>query len=213
MNTGLYMLQFPNGKQYLGITLQSFLEREATHKSAAFAGKDTAVAEAIRQFGGVFEMIPLVISDDAECLAEIEKKAIAAYGTLTPSGYNISPGGTKIRKSEKTCGQCGESFFGATTAKYCSGTCRKRATRERNTVLRVCGGCGNEFSAVIWAETAYCSLKCVAAAKNASGKGCVPITVSGVEYPSMAQAARILNVSVGCIPNRIESPRWPDWSF
>lgn len=87
----LYQLTFPNGKMYIGITKKKAEKRAQGHRSVAKTGGKAAVSEAIRKYE-TFECKTLVIAE-IEYLRELEIKAIAAFNTLSPNGYNLSLGG------------------------------------------------------------------------------------------------------------------------
>lgn len=91
----LYQLNFPNGKSYIGICLRSVDKRFDEH-----AGKKrprTPVQCAINSFGrDNVEVKTLVVADDWDYLCDLERKAIAAYGTRFPLGYNMTDGGDGV---------------------------------------------------------------------------------------------------------------------
>jgi len=90
----LYSLTFPNGKRYIGITAGALSRRLSLHKSHAKTGRVGAVYNAIRKYGAAgFVAETLVVAADWEYLCDLEKKAIAAFGTLAPCGYNLTAGG------------------------------------------------------------------------------------------------------------------------
>lgn len=88
----LYRLDFKSGKSYIGITQGSSKRRFLGHKKAAEGTKSTcAVHEAWRKHGEP-KLTVLAVLESSE-LAAAEIRAIAAYETLAPAGYNITPGG------------------------------------------------------------------------------------------------------------------------
>lgn len=90
----LYSLTFPNGKRYIGITAGALSRRLSLHKSHAKTGRTGAVYNAIRKYGPAgFVAETLVVAADWEYLCDLEKKAIAIFGTLAPCGYNLTAGG------------------------------------------------------------------------------------------------------------------------
>lgn len=93
MNTILYKLTFPNGKLYIGQTTD-FAKRMRDHaKDSKY--KKSAIAHAIVKhgFNGVQKEILCIGS--APYILDLEIKAIAAFGTLVPNGYNICKGGVQ----------------------------------------------------------------------------------------------------------------------
>lgn len=100
---GLYLITSPIGKQYIGIATKSFHQRFSSHRAQARHGKKTLIADAFREFGGMMHCEPLLVSDNVRYLQELEVRVIEAFGTLTPNGYNVSPGGgiTSDRSAKK----------------------------------------------------------------------------------------------------------------
>lgn len=114
----LYRLDFASGKSYIGVTRASLASRLRRHRYLVRSGSGNAVHEAWRKYGAPAARSLAVVEDR---LLEIsEQRAVAAYGTRAPSGYNLTPGGdvspslmpevrrkisvalTGIRRSEKT---------------------------------------------------------------------------------------------------------------
>lgn len=90
----LYMLTFPSGKQYIGITQKDANTRFQRHIIHAKVGRRNAVHRAILKYGKDNVTVKtLVIADDLNYLRLIEKRAIQIYGTLSPKGYNLTGGG------------------------------------------------------------------------------------------------------------------------
>lgn len=90
----LYKLDFANGKSYIGITTKTAAERFNGHrrKSCGNSAKSNVpVYDAWRKHGEP-QLTVLAILENGE-LASAEQRAIAAYGTLLPNGYNMTVGG------------------------------------------------------------------------------------------------------------------------
>lgn len=87
----LYKLQFSSGKAYIGITRTDLAQRVDGHRKSVRGGSSCAVHNAWRKYGEP-EAIVLAIIEDRE-LFSTEIRAIAAYRTLAPHGYNCTPGG------------------------------------------------------------------------------------------------------------------------
>ena len=87
----LYKLDFTNGKSYVGITTKTAKSRFDNHKRCANTGKGAALYNAWRKHGEP-KLTVLAVLEDKE-LASAEQRAIAVYGTLVPSGYNMTSGG------------------------------------------------------------------------------------------------------------------------
>jgi hypothetical protein len=106
MPGALYQLTFPNGKSYIGITAGKPALRFRRHLATAKWEKqrgNRAVCAAIRKHGMPVPHI-LAIADDWNYLTDIEKKAIIAFGTKAPGGYNLTDGGDGahgVTRSEK----------------------------------------------------------------------------------------------------------------
>lgn len=96
----LYSIDFPNGKRYIGVTTLRASQRFRQHRADANRGTDSLVHRALRAHGVdkcLFRI--LVVADGRDYLAQLEQRAVEAFNTLTPNGYNCIPGGgigTKI---------------------------------------------------------------------------------------------------------------------
>ena len=90
----LYKIEFPNGKNYIGFSSHCAEKRAKQHfKDARFKPK-TPFHKAIIKYGKEnLKIKTLVVANDIEYLKEIEIKAIAAYKTILPFGYNSTKGG------------------------------------------------------------------------------------------------------------------------
>jgi len=88
----LYKLDFPNGKSYIGITTKNAAERFKGHRRGARSQKKCALlARAWAKYGEPTLITLAVLEEDDLPAAEI--RAIKAYGTLHPGGYNMLEGG------------------------------------------------------------------------------------------------------------------------
>lgn|ERR1700685_315695 len=93
----LYSLQSPSGKLYLGISSKTAEARWHVHKMRVREGRDQALQRAIRKYGHEnFVVRTLVISNNWEYLCDLECKATAAFGTMSPHGYNLTRGGEGV---------------------------------------------------------------------------------------------------------------------
>jgi group I intron endonuclease len=92
----LYIMTFPNGKKYVGITV-NLGKRKSCHKSRAKNGCDYSeyLYNAINKYG--WENIEWEVADGYESwdeLCELEIEAIATYNTTNKDvGYNLTTGG------------------------------------------------------------------------------------------------------------------------
>ena len=89
----LYRLDFSNGKSYVGITKTTAARRFAGHRtrSRAHKGNDAALYAAWQKHGEP-KLVVLAVLEDGELLSA-EMRAIAAYNTRAPNGYNMTAGG------------------------------------------------------------------------------------------------------------------------
>jgi group I intron endonuclease len=88
----LYRLTSPSGRAYIGIA-KNVRKRWLEHSHAARCGSKCALHKAIRKYGfDNFKKEVLLISTFSY-VKEIEIKAIAAYSTMVPAGYNMTAGG------------------------------------------------------------------------------------------------------------------------
>lgn len=93
----LYQITSPSGKSYIGITSGKLKDRWRAHRANASRSKDGALQKAIVKYGAHNMIVrELVIVDDYEYLKDLEKKAIVAYGTKAPNGYNLTDGGDGV---------------------------------------------------------------------------------------------------------------------
>lgn len=88
----LYILEFANGKKYIGITRQTPNEMYITHKSGIRNHKRFQLVHvAWKKYGDPTMTVLAEMHDDK--LANAEINAIREYNTMNPHGYNKSPGG------------------------------------------------------------------------------------------------------------------------
>lgn len=93
----LYRLSFPSGKSYIGITTRRLSVRWAQHVRDARKGVLTRVQSAIRKYGPENVRVEeLVRAQDLSYLYEMERRAIVAFGTKAPLGYNRTDGGEGV---------------------------------------------------------------------------------------------------------------------
>lgn len=90
----LYQLTFPGGKSYIGITVGTAEQRFAEHLYNSTTNRaDRAVNRAILKYGIQAVRLQTLVIAGWDYLVELERKAITAYGTLGPGGYNMTAGG------------------------------------------------------------------------------------------------------------------------
>lgn len=88
----LYRLDFPNGKSYVGVTTKTAQQRLHGHRCRAKVG-NTPLYTAWRKHGEP-KLVLLAILENCD-LFETEIRAVSAFGTATPKGYNSTPGGDR----------------------------------------------------------------------------------------------------------------------
>ena len=112
----LYRLRFRNGKSYIGVCgrkngdpVYNAFTRYRGHRKAAEDGSQCAVHRAWRKYGAPKMTVLAVLS--ATELLPTEQRAIAVFNTMTPGGYNMTPGGevspTTIPEIAKRVGRPG----------------------------------------------------------------------------------------------------------
>lgn len=87
----LYVLVFPNGKAYVGMTTRNTVVRLSQHCTSAKRGSQFAVHAAIRKHGAP-RLVP-IMRDSLETIAKYEAELIREMGTVAPNGYNLDQGG------------------------------------------------------------------------------------------------------------------------
>lgn len=97
----LYRLTFPSGKSYIGITSGAVKRRVVRHISQAKEGRRSAVSQAIRKYR-TFKTEVLAVAGDWTYLCDLEQRAIAAFKTMAPHGYNLTLGGEGVLGVTKT---------------------------------------------------------------------------------------------------------------
>lgn len=90
----LYAITAPNGKKYIGISVKTAASRWAKHCEHAAGKRPGALYAAIRKYGAEsFVVAMMLVADDWDYLCDMERRAIAAFGTFAPGGYNMTYGG------------------------------------------------------------------------------------------------------------------------
>lgn len=89
----VYLISFPNGKKYVGITSTSFEERKASHLSHMNTSK-LAVHQALRRFKGDENWQVIAKANNWEKLTELEIQMIDEHQShISRNGYNLTLGG------------------------------------------------------------------------------------------------------------------------
>jgi group I intron endonuclease len=97
----IYKLTFPNGKSYIGQTIQTFNNRFRQHISSAFnkCGGCRLLSKAIRKYGEKSIKIETILHYcHIDYLDMWEAIFIKYYKTLAPCGYNLQTGGNSNKK-------------------------------------------------------------------------------------------------------------------
>lgn len=87
----VYKFSFPNGKEYVGVTMD-LKRRFRKHRR-----RDSFVGRAIRKHG--FPSIQILAVCEEDYAYDLERKAIFQFNTLVPRGYNLTKGGMGGQKS------------------------------------------------------------------------------------------------------------------
>ena len=102
-----------NGKQYIGQTIRSIVERWRYHVRDAKLGSMCALHCAIRKYGvDAFAVEQLDSADSLEELNCKEAHYIGALQTFAPAGYNVTTGGDSFEHSVETCRKISETHLG-----------------------------------------------------------------------------------------------------
>ncbi|MGD9740884.1 MAG: NUMOD3 domain-containing DNA-binding protein [Bauldia sp.] len=88
----LYRLEFPNGKSYIGISRVGAKHRYVQHTRDAHRHTTTTPLHQAWRKHGPPRLVVLAVLENDE-LPAVEIRAIKAFGTLSPCGYNMSEGG------------------------------------------------------------------------------------------------------------------------
>lgn len=90
----LYVLLFPNGKRYFGLS-KNAASRWTSHRNAAKRGKSRApVSLAVSKYGASNVQFRLLAVGTTEYISKLEIAAIAHFESLVgQNGYNVSTGG------------------------------------------------------------------------------------------------------------------------
>lgn len=89
----VYVIGFPSGKVYVGITYKTAQQRFEQHLCNARGGGSYAVHHAIRKYGKGVRLIILAQGVPWAEAKELEMWWISRLGTFGPGGYNLTGGG------------------------------------------------------------------------------------------------------------------------
>jgi hypothetical protein len=88
----LYRLTFPNGMSYIGITTGTAETRFSVHFYQRRVRK-SPLSSAIKKYGRDDVVVETLAVAEWNELGDMERDAIARYGTKWPAGYNLTDGG------------------------------------------------------------------------------------------------------------------------
>lgn len=89
----LYVLSFPTGQVYLGVTSRGLARRVGEHVGHARRGKNWPLHRALRAFPTGFTARTLAVGEMSYIL-ELEAKAITKWRSMEPEfGFNLASGG------------------------------------------------------------------------------------------------------------------------
>lgn len=178
----LYIIEFDNGKSYIGITSKTCESRLYDHeKNSRNCTKHTMLCKAMRAHREHYSARTLAVYDDWESLKIVERKAIIAYGTYPPKGYNLTNGGEGTPLTEDHKRRLSEI---AKAAGWTPSSANKASVSRANT--------GNKYA-----------VECNIGNKNAEGKrsvlSCIRIRV-GIATGSAIRCGRPMSVYPRCEP-------------
>jgi len=107
----VYIYTFPNGKRYIGQTIQTLNERAS--KGCGYQ-HSPLVYNAIQKYGWDNILKEIIECSSREEMDNLEKELIKKYNTTNKNfGYNLESGGNKNKKlSEETKKKISESLIG-----------------------------------------------------------------------------------------------------
>lgn len=108
VRTQLYMLTAPSGKRYIGVTKKPVSYRVNEHSHAK-----TVMGRAVRKYGTQIEAVVLAVGNEGY-IYDLEHRAIEAFGTMAPHGYNLREGGQGGRHTEESKRKIGNAIRGKT---------------------------------------------------------------------------------------------------
>jgi len=240
---GLYRLNFPSGKFYIGMTIKSMRRRLWRHVAHANAGSQTQVARAIRKYGrGSITATPLIVCSDLSTLRLLEERVIKTFDAVT-KGYNIhtkwndAPDTTGYRHTEEArqriaSAQKGRVRSAETRARMAAANLGKILSPEHCAKL-VVARTGTKASFETRAKMSAALLGRVVsldtrAKISVAHRGKVlssehraklstahkkKVIVGDKIYSSCAEAANQHGVSQSCVGRRVRNKNFKDWRY
>lgn len=112
---GIYKItNLINGKIYVGQSIditdrwKQHIYKAFNHNERAF---DSPIHQAFRKYGKDNFRFEVLEECSANELDNRERYWIKKLNSLSPNGYNISPGGQKFKRKERKCKQCREVIY------------------------------------------------------------------------------------------------------
>ena len=113
----LYRLTSPSGRAYIGIT-NNVKKRWQEHANASRCGSKCALHLAIKKYGFENFTKEILVKSYLDYAKDLEVKAIIAYSTMVPAGYNMTAGGdgtvgyifTEAQKQRMSLAQKGKTM-------------------------------------------------------------------------------------------------------
>ncbi len=111
----IYILTFPNGKQYIGQTRHTIEKRFREHVYDSYDPQKNhckLLNKAICKYGEKQVEKKVLVETDIERLNAYEEYFIQLFGTMKPNGYNLKPGGSVCQHTEETKLKIAQSLVG-----------------------------------------------------------------------------------------------------
>lgn len=187
-----------NGMAYVGSTCRPIRQRMSNHWSDARRGKDTLIAQAIRDFGQESFAIEIIgRADTPDEMMEIEIEAIKSHNTVSPHGYNSSNGHGLWVPNRRQIESIREKISKGSMGKVISPEHRLKLSEALKG--RVPPNKGIKTGKPSWNRGIPASESCRAKLRAYHADNPVPnirkIEFLGVVYPSIAEAGRITGLS------------------
>ena len=197
------------GMSYIGATTQSLAKRMSEHRAKARDGWSHPLAHAIREYG--WTAFTVTILATVGTLAELhaaERVAIAAFATMSPSGYNRASGGpgtpdakhadeTKRKIAERATGRPGHPAW------------NKGVPQSAETVAKISAGLRGHPA---WNKGVPATDE-HRAALRASHVGEIhhasqPVLCDGIQYPTIKAAGEALGLTRTQVKYRLSTGRF-----
>ena len=187
-----------NGKQYIGIATE-WKRRKIEH----YCGHGSKIVyAAIKKYGQENLIFRVLCEGSEEYVKELEPKAIAAYNTKAPHGYNLTDGGegsTGWCPGEETRRKMSERRRGEKNAMYG----RTHSTETRKLISEKAIGRPPH-------QTLIERNKTYGGSKNPNAKA---VTINGITYGCLRDAATSLGIKYSTLRRKVRAfkrtGKWP----